>query len=183
MNEQVMRSCPPASAANGSQTVTEAEALDLIPPAGVLHLSGANTPALAEHSATLADEAPRRRIHWDESVVDNEHLNRKKSKICCIFRKQRAFDESSSGESSTSSSSDEYSSDDTAGSGDGACAHHGHHHHHGHRRRRRRRRREPGPNAYEKAPRYGMPAKKQNIDSAPKDEGAAPAEEAPASVE
>ena len=36
------------------------------------------------------------RVAWDASVVDNEHLGRRKSKRCCIFHKQRPFDESSS---------------------------------------------------------------------------------------
>jgi len=37
-------------------------------------------------------------VQWDAGVVDNEHMNRKKSKRCCIFHKQRPFDESSSEE-------------------------------------------------------------------------------------
>ncbi|KIK23608.1 hypothetical protein PISMIDRAFT_679039 [Pisolithus microcarpus 441] len=36
------------------------------------------------------------RVIWGEEVVDNEGCGKKKSKICCIFRKQRRFDESSS---------------------------------------------------------------------------------------
>ena len=31
---------------------------------------------------------PERRVHWDGNVVDNEHLNRKKSNKCCIFHAQ-----------------------------------------------------------------------------------------------
>ncbi|XP_017079501.1 E3 ubiquitin-protein ligase PPP1R11 [Drosophila eugracilis] len=43
-------------------------------------------------------EHPRdkRRVVFHAGVVDNEHLNRKKSKCCCIYKKPLAFDESSS---------------------------------------------------------------------------------------
>uniref|UniRef100_A0A0G4IF07 Protein phosphatase inhibitor n=1 Tax=Chromera velia CCMP2878 TaxID=1169474 RepID=A0A0G4IF07_9ALVE len=36
------------------------------------------------------------RVSWDETAVDNEFMNKKKSKKCCIFHKKRAFGESSS---------------------------------------------------------------------------------------
>ncbi|RXK37049.1 hypothetical protein M231_05637 [Tremella mesenterica] len=36
------------------------------------------------------------KVVWSEGTVDNEHLGRKKSKICCIYHKPRAYDESSS---------------------------------------------------------------------------------------
>ncbi|KAI5119650.1 hypothetical protein M0805_009011 [Coniferiporia weirii] len=51
--------------------------------------------------------APRStpRVAWTDDVVDNEGLDKKKSKICCIYHKPRRFDESSS-ESSDSSGSD-----------------------------------------------------------------------------
>ncbi|XP_001357187.2 E3 ubiquitin-protein ligase PPP1R11 [Drosophila pseudoobscura] len=43
-------------------------------------------------------EQPRdeRRVIFHEGVIDNEHLNRKKSKCCCIYKKPLAFGESSS---------------------------------------------------------------------------------------
>lgn len=50
-------------------------------------------------SASAQDTRERRNIRWAEDTVDNELLNRKKSKICCIFHKKRAFGESSSSES------------------------------------------------------------------------------------
>ncbi|XP_003741796.1 E3 ubiquitin-protein ligase PPP1R11-like [Galendromus occidentalis] len=37
-----------------------------------------------------------RRVGWSTDVVDNEHLNKKKSKCCCIYTKPRQFGESSS---------------------------------------------------------------------------------------
>lgn len=91
--------------------------------------------------------APRRRIRWDESVVNNEGMGRKSSKgekssfyftqhwmklstlwqrglfingwaVCCIYHKSRALGESSSEESSSSeSSSDDTDSEDGHGTG------------------------------------------------------------------
>ncbi|XP_062120969.1 E3 ubiquitin-protein ligase PPP1R11 [Drosophila sulfurigaster albostrigata] len=45
-------------------------------------------------------EPPRddRRVVFHEGVLDNEHMNRKKSKCCCIYKKPLAFGESSSEE-------------------------------------------------------------------------------------
>ncbi|KAL7746391.1 hypothetical protein RI367_008234 [Sorochytrium milnesiophthora] len=81
-----------------------------------------------------------RSVSWGESVVDNEGLGRKKSKICCIFRKQRTFGESSS-ESDSSSDDDDDDDDSDSGSdggahdGQGASAHDcGHSHKRKHRR-------------------------------------------------
>ncbi|KAJ1511314.1 hypothetical protein HMI54_012902 [Coelomomyces lativittatus] len=50
-----------------------------------------------------------RNVTWDETVVDNEFLNKKKSKLCCIFHKQRNFDDpdtDSESESDSESGSD-----------------------------------------------------------------------------
>ncbi|KAI5990688.1 phosphatase inhibitor-domain-containing protein [Pisolithus marmoratus] len=44
-------------------------------------------------------------VTWRDDVVDNEGCGKKKSKICCIFHKQRRFDESSSESGSDSDSS------------------------------------------------------------------------------
>ncbi|KAH9992247.1 protein phosphatase inhibitor, partial [Russula compacta] len=65
-------------------------------PTGTLHLRGG--------------PRDRPRVAWDEGVVDNEGLGRKKSKICCIYHRPRRFDESSSDEDSSSGT--EASSDD-----------------------------------------------------------------------
>ena len=36
-----------------------------------------------------------RRISWDASVIDNEGMSKKKSKVCCIYKKSGRYDESS----------------------------------------------------------------------------------------
>ncbi|KAI9310369.1 phosphatase inhibitor-domain-containing protein [Dichotomocladium elegans] len=95
-------------------------------------------------------------IQWDDSVVDNEHLNKKKSKICCIYHKPRAVGESSDEESSDASSSSSSSSDGDSdiGSANDRAAHN---HRCGHHRRDRKKKRNPrevSPNAYERQPVY-----------------------------
>lgn len=47
-----------------------------------------------------------RHIRWDEKVINNEGMGKKKSKICCIYHAPRAFDESSDESSSCSSDSE-----------------------------------------------------------------------------
>ncbi|CAH0557167.1 unnamed protein product [Brassicogethes aeneus] len=51
---------------------------------------------------TLKLRKPRtdRKVQWSNETIDNEHLNRKKSKCCCIYDKPKKFGESSSSESS-----------------------------------------------------------------------------------
>ncbi|XP_016932650.1 E3 ubiquitin-protein ligase PPP1R11 [Drosophila suzukii] len=51
------------------------------------------TPTLQLRLEHPQDE---RRVVFHAGVIDNENLNRKKSKCCCIFKKPLAFDESSS---------------------------------------------------------------------------------------
>ncbi|KAI7877783.1 hypothetical protein K492DRAFT_197402 [Lichtheimia hyalospora FSU 10163] len=91
-----------------------------------------------------------RAIQWDESVVDNEHMNKKKSKICCIYHRPRAVGESSDEESSSDSSSSDSSDSDKDHSDH--CDHH--HHHHSKKKKKKRNAREASPNAYERQPVY-----------------------------
>ncbi|GAB6021955.1 hypothetical protein CHUAL_006116 [Chamberlinius hualienensis] len=37
-----------------------------------------------------------KKVAWSSDTVDNEHMNKKKSKCCCVYEKPRQFDESSS---------------------------------------------------------------------------------------
>ncbi|CAG9567582.1 unnamed protein product [Danaus chrysippus] len=40
--------------------------------------------------------ANAKKVVWTEDTVDNEHMNKKKSKCCCIYEKPRRWDESDS---------------------------------------------------------------------------------------
>ena len=44
----------------------------------------------------IKKQKSNRRVSWTSDTVDNELLNKKKSKCCCIYQKTRSFDESSS---------------------------------------------------------------------------------------
>ncbi|KDE08551.1 hypothetical protein MVLG_01328 [Microbotryum lychnidis-dioicae p1A1 Lamole] len=103
---------PPTAPSNGSRTVTiehdddndDAKG-DAHEPTGqdqrrvgVLRLRGRALPG-----------GPR--VQWQDDVVDNEMLSRKKSKICCIYHKPKEFDESSSDESGSESASSDGSND------------------------------------------------------------------------
>lgn len=37
-----------------------------------------------------------KKVQWTETTVDNEHMDKKKSKCCCVYVKPRVFGESSS---------------------------------------------------------------------------------------
>ncbi|KAI8078944.1 phosphatase inhibitor-domain-containing protein [Gilbertella persicaria] len=87
----------------------------------------------------------RRVIQWDENVIDNEHMNKKKSKVCCIYHKPRPVGESSDSSSSSSSSENDSDSED---SHTGHCSHR-----HG-KKKKKRNPRDVSPNAYERQPVY-----------------------------
>ncbi|KAM0790487.1 hypothetical protein ACM66B_003362 [Microbotryomycetes sp. NB124-2] len=61
---------------------------------------------------------PDQRVRWQQDVVDNEGLGRKKSKICCIYHKPKEFDESS--DESCSDGDSDASSAGSADSREGA---------------------------------------------------------------
>lgn len=37
-----------------------------------------------------------KKVQWTETTVDNEHMDKKKSKCCCVYVKPKVFGESSS---------------------------------------------------------------------------------------
>ena len=45
----------------------------------------------------------KKRVTWHESVIDNEHMNKRKSNICCIFHKKQDFSDSSCDEDTSDS--------------------------------------------------------------------------------
>ncbi|KAK6517242.1 Type 1 phosphatases regulator ypi1 [Arthrobotrys megalospora] len=111
---------------------------------GILRLRGAHTE--------------RRRVTWTEEVIDNESLDRKKTKICCIYNKPREFGESSSEESDSSSSSEEDNNRQSAGDisspgGDNSSSEQ----RKGHSCRRHKGNKQRRKNAYEKTPNRQKP--------------------------
>ncbi|OCB91962.1 hypothetical protein A7U60_g731 [Sanghuangporus baumii] len=72
------------------------------------------------------------RVTWTEDVVDNEHMGKKKTKICCIFHKQKRYDESSSSDSDSDSDSDSSDSGSDGGAKRGGRLRNGRRHSHPH---------------------------------------------------
>lgn len=96
---------------HSSQTHVSTSQTQTVPNARLV-LRGDSSGEQSNNEQTVRPSRPR--VQWTEDVVDNEHLNRKKTKICCIFTKQREFGESSS-ESSDSSDSDSSGSESSSG--------------------------------------------------------------------
>jgi len=73
-----------ASSPAGSRTVLDSE-------------SSQGTPAVLK--LKLKKPRPTRRVQWTEETIDNENMNKKKSKCCCIYKKPVDFGESESEDS------------------------------------------------------------------------------------
>ncbi|GAA5917730.1 hypothetical protein JCM6882_009365 [Rhodosporidiobolus microsporus] len=132
----------PTPAAHGSRTMTAT--CTPAPEAGPSTGGGEAGPSGEGERVVgvlrLRGRGPQgQRVQWTDETVDNEGLGRKKSKICCIYHKPKAFDESSDESSGSDSGAD---SDSSAGSIDSRssaaarrrnrrAARHHHHHHDG----------------------------------------------------
>mmetsp|Transcript_6040 Transcript_6040/g.8376 ORF Transcript_6040/g.8376 Transcript_6040/m.8376 type:complete len:134 (-) Transcript_6040:356-757(-) len=110
MNTAV-RALQPSSSTTLTQTVTEKPP----PRKMILKLSGEakeelskgadkgkkvkgiyKDPGSFEKKRQEEKQGGKRAIEWTEDTVDNEFLNKKSSKICCVYHKPRKFDESDS---------------------------------------------------------------------------------------
>ncbi|PVU85146.1 hypothetical protein BB559_001577 [Furculomyces boomerangus] len=84
-----IRSRSQANPGNGSRTITvqtnpEGQFPQETP--AVLYLRGQPTEVTNRRQSL--------QVRWTEDTVDNENMNKKKSKICCIFKKQRSWSDS-----------------------------------------------------------------------------------------
>ncbi|XP_025112465.1 E3 ubiquitin-protein ligase PPP1R11-like isoform X3 [Pomacea canaliculata] len=69
----------------------------------------------------LKNPKPDKKVKWSTETIDNEHMNKRKSKCCCIYEKPKLFGESSSDE-------DDDETDHCRGH-KGKCFRHGSKHH------------------------------------------------------
>ncbi|KAF9098243.1 hypothetical protein BGX23_006659 [Mortierella sp. AD031] len=156
----------------GGQTATHGSRTITIDPTEIEEEGSAGEDDHVHGVLSLTGEpSTERRVQWDDDVVDNEHLNKKKSKICCIFKKQKEFGESSDESSSESDSDSSGSESDggpvsksSSGSGkgksnsnkdDGSCGHdHSDpkHQHHNHNHREPKKPKKRVLNEYERMP-------------------------------
>ncbi|KAF5804938.1 putative Type 1 protein phosphatase inhibitor [Helianthus annuus] len=73
------------SATTSSTTTTATTTITLEPPAP------SQTTTL-----TLTLNPRKKKVTWKEGTVDNEFMQKKSSKKCCIFHKEKPFDEDTS---------------------------------------------------------------------------------------
>ncbi|SIO73708.1 protein phosphatase inhibitor 3 (I3) [Babesia microti strain RI] len=66
-----------------------------------------------DSSTQLLRLIPERNVTWAEDTIDNEHMNKKSSKRCCIFHKKRNPDESSDSDQEKSPAQTQGRSDDS----------------------------------------------------------------------
>lgn len=50
----------------------------------------------AKQDSLILKKKSKKQVKWSDNTVDNEHMNKKKSKSCCIYYKSKKFDESDS---------------------------------------------------------------------------------------
>ncbi|WOK94612.1 hypothetical protein Cni_G03317 [Canna indica] len=84
-----------------------------------------------QDTLVLRLKRPKKKVSWKEGTVDNEFLNRKSSKKCCIFHKQKPFDEDDSDEEDgrgPGGGGGDPASDGGAGPSHLCCSHGGGHH-------------------------------------------------------
>ena len=62
------------------------------------------TQTLTQENKILILTIREKKVTWHESVIDNEHMNKRKSNKCCIFHKKQELSDSSCEESSDSDS-------------------------------------------------------------------------------
>ncbi|XP_022858182.1 protein phosphatase 1 regulatory subunit INH3 [Olea europaea var. sylvestris] len=55
-------------------------------------------PLPITETLVLKLKPPKKKVSWKEGTVDNEFMNKKRSKKCCIFHKEKPFDEDDSDE-------------------------------------------------------------------------------------
>lgn len=131
----------------GSQTISVEE------PRPVLQLrAGENLNPQEERS-----RPPRPSVRWESDVVDNENMNKKKTKICCIFHPQREFDDEEEGchsDHGGPSSSSSSSSSSESESEKGLDLNERRQRRIARRHRRLKENKEKSPNAYEIQPDY-----------------------------
>ncbi|CAB3231529.1 unnamed protein product [Arctia plantaginis] len=56
-------------------------------------------PRVAVITLRAPQTQQRKKVVWTEDTVDNEHMNKKKSKCCCVYEKPHKFGESDSEDS------------------------------------------------------------------------------------
>lgn len=101
----------------GGSTQTQTVDVEGVPPLLQLRAPGEQQQSEQRRSELNGGSCIRPSVRWGSDVIDNENMNKKKTKICCIFHPQEDpnaecdcpsdHQEPSSSSSSSSSESDE----------------------------------------------------------------------------
>ena len=68
-----------------------------VPEASATLTITTTTPQPPAPVTVALKKAKPKGVKWDEqTAIDNEHMGKKSSKVCCIYHKPKAFDESDS---------------------------------------------------------------------------------------
>lgn len=73
---------------NGNNSSSQKKNTQTITVSAVLQLR-ADQP---EDTPEVAKKEYKPKVKWHENVIDNENMNKKKTKICCIFHPQQNFE-------------------------------------------------------------------------------------------
>jgi len=78
-----------------------------LPSSTTLVLRPQPTDSQVVHLKLKKSKNNKKQVKWDEHTVDNEHLNKKKSKCCCIYEKPKQFGNPDDDDESNGSDNDE----------------------------------------------------------------------------
>lgn len=71
-----------------------------LPSSTTLVLRPQTTDSQVVHLKLKKPKTSTKQVSWEAQTVDNEHLNKKKSKCCCIYKKSKKFGEPDDSDSS-----------------------------------------------------------------------------------
>ncbi|KAJ6740925.1 hypothetical protein OIU79_000945 [Salix purpurea] len=102
-------------------TVRTAAAMRPSPSASATTTTLENPTQQQPQTLTLRLNRPKKRVSWKEGTVDNEFMQKKSSKICCIFHKEKPFDEDDSDDDDCNHDHHEHKSDGACSSSQKNC--------------------------------------------------------------
>ncbi|GFP81294.1 type 1 phosphatases regulator ypi2 [Phtheirospermum japonicum] len=86
--------------------------------------SSSHQPPQITDSLVLKLKRPKKKVSWMEGTVNNEFMNKKSSKKCCIFHKEKPFDEDDSDHDHGDGMKSDDESNGHSHEGDGNCRRH-----------------------------------------------------------
>lgn len=117
LHPSTLKTTPTSAMSTTATTVRNAAAMRPPPPASATTTILENPTQQQPQTLTLRLNRPKKKVSWKEGTVDNEFMQKKSSKICCIFHKEKPFDEDDSDDDDCNH--DHHHNDNKS---DGACS-------------------------------------------------------------